>query len=701
MSDSTSRDEPVAGPEDVEGARKAGRGKEQDGKDRPARTGISRLPRPARDARFGGVFSAVRQDGEEPGHASAGRRDDHRHANPYAHSRGHGRPDLDPYEEGYGYRDRPRCPALSGRDRGDFGHRPGARRDETGAYPGHGRKDFHGRLPFADRHFPDRRPGNGAFRYEGYGREDASGRSSFEHGPRERRPDSGFRAKPWERGRSGSFRSRDEGDGGFPYRRPAPLPHGRRFGEEGGREETRLEPRTRDRSQARQEEAPRLGHGGLSSHGREAFAPATRDVRPVAGRREQASAGHEPAPARVRRAQDGVYDVLILGAGAAGLACAARCRELGLSVCVVDRAREPGRKLSLAGGGRVNFTNRHLSPNDYLCSRPDFVPPVLENFGWRDALALVEGLELPWEEREGGRLFLKVPGSEFVKALVSVCRGDDFSLCLSEVFHPRDIRLEGRDGGVSLSTRDGTRRRARRLVVALGSPACPFSGSSGMGYALAQALGHGLVTPEAALTPLVLPEGSELLGLQGVSVPVTLATCQRSFAGNLLFTHDALSGPVALKASLFWQKEAPVTINFLPTEDVEALLSDSGAGRGTPRSVLSRHLPQALVDKIVPEDLRSRRCAEIARATRNELAARIKAYRLTPAGLAGLRRAEVCRGGVDTREIDPLSFASRLHPEVQFVGEVLDVTGLLGGYNLHWAFASGCLAAEALRGALR
>ena len=392
------------------------------------------------------------------------------------------------------------------------------------------------------------------------------------------------------------------------------------------------------------------------------------------------------------------YDVIILGAGASGLSCALRCTELGLSVCVIDRERTPARKLAICGGGRANFTNSSLTPDCYLCGTPGFVDPVLDAFSTMGMTRFMDSLGLPWEKREGGRYFLATSARDLVSALIRGCKKGRFALRTGLNVPADGVRVS--DGSVTLTAKDGTSVKGRHLVLALGSPACPAVGATGFGYALAQALGHHVITPEAALTPFILPEDSALFGLQGVSLPVELTVggeTKRTFRDDLLFTHEGLSGPAALKASLFWHRDEPVTIDFFAGQDPGPIFSDEQCGRGTPRSILSKRMPQSLVDSLVPAELLDRRCAEIAKAEREGLLQNLRKYTLVPAGTAGLRFAEVCRGGVDTSEVVPMTFFSRVVPGLSIIGELLDVTGILGGYNLHWAIASGRLAAIALR----
>ena len=393
--------------------------------------------------------------------------------------------------------------------------------------------------------------------------------------------------------------------------------------------------------------------------------------------------------------RSGLTDVIILGAGAAGLMCAAHLVDLGLSVCVLDRSRTPARKLALAGGGHANFSNRNISPSHYVCGQEGFVAPVLEKMGTDAMVRTMELLGMGYEEREKGKLFLTGTGADLARALLARCRKGDFTLLLGEhlredCVRPEEERLMVRSQGARLA--------ARHVVLALGSPACPASGATGLGYAMAQHLGHSVITPRAALTPLTLPETSPWLALSGVSLPVKLTVCDTTISDDMLFTRTGLSGPAILKASLYWKEGEALEIDLLPHE-LHGLFGDEN-GKRTPRSVLSRLMPQRLADLVLPENLANRRCAELSREMREELEERVHALKILPSSRAGLRQAEVCMGGVDCAEIEPVTFASKIENRVSIIGEMLDVTGHLGGYNLHWAFASALLCADAVANSL-
>lgn len=387
-------------------------------------------------------------------------------------------------------------------------------------------------------------------------------------------------------------------------------------------------------------------------------------------------------------------DVLIIGAGAAGLMCAREAASAGLRVVVLERGPVPGRKLAVSGGGKANFTNREVSTRHYRCDGAmgsEFCAPALRAFTPEHMLRLVRAWRLPFEERDHGQLFLTVSAQRLVQALKDDClKGGCRLVCNANVTEARLL-----PDGFAVRTPQGLWRGAA-MVLAMGGPAWPQAGGSGAGYKLAAAFGHGIVPPRPALSPLRLASGSPLLDLTGISLPVRISAGERLWEDDLLFTHEGLSGPAALKASLFWKEGTPLMLDFLPHDNLAAMLDAPQAGKQTPRAMLARHLPQRLVDALLPQETARRKAAELSRAARQAIVDAVQRHTVTPTGIAGLQKAEACAGGVKTDEIDPNDMRSRLCPGLFIVGELLDVTGLLGGYNLHWAWASGTAAARAL-----
>ena len=387
-------------------------------------------------------------------------------------------------------------------------------------------------------------------------------------------------------------------------------------------------------------------------------------------------------------------DVLILGAGAAGLMCARHAAASGLNVVLLERGPVPGRKLAVSGGGKANFTNRTVSPHDYRCEGSKgnaFCAAALKGFTPETMLHLVREWNLPFEERTHGQLFLTVPAQRMVRALVDDCRKHGCHIACNTAV----TGVQAHGEGFRVQTDSGT-WQGKTLVLALGSPAWPQAGGSGAGFRLAAELGHTVIPPRAALAPFKLTDNSPLLSLTGISLPVCVTLGQHQWQDDLLFTHDGLSGPAALKASLYWNQGMALTLNFLPSQDVAALLDSPQTGKQTPRALLARHLPQRLVDALLPQEWARRKAAELSRTARLAIVDAVQKHSITPSATAGLKKAEACSGGVNTDEVDPKTMRSRVCENLFVVGELLDVTGLLGGYNLHWAWASGMAAAREL-----
>ena len=394
------------------------------------------------------------------------------------------------------------------------------------------------------------------------------------------------------------------------------------------------------------------------------------------------------------------FDVLIAGAGPAGLTCAYEAASRGLHVLLLDGGDKPARKLAISGGGKANFSNLSVTPADYLCrSDPDFCKVALNAMPPNEILRRMQKWKLPVEEREQGRLFLSVPAMRLVAELEKACAAHGCQLVRQSKVQA--VRRENDGFAVDCGK---SIWRARSVVLALGSPASPKAGGSHAGWRIAAALGHSVAPARAALTPFKLSGDtkleSSLLAISGISLPARLTLpeavdgTRRSFTDYLLFTHTGLSGPLILSASLFWRNGQTIELDLLPDLSLEAML-DANEKR-SPRTLLREHLPQRLIDAVLPAELAQRKTAELSRQARRQINTSVHALKITPAGLEGFDKAEVCSGGVDTAEIDPARMESRLVPNLHIIGELLDVTGRLGGYNLHWAWASGSMAGRAL-----
>ncbi|MEG6506663.1 NAD(P)/FAD-dependent oxidoreductase [Nitratidesulfovibrio sp. 1201_IL3209] len=409
-------------------------------------------------------------------------------------------------------------------------------------------------------------------------------------------------------------------------------------------------------------------------------------------------------------------DVIILGAGASGLFCAMTAAARGRRVTLVDHARATGRKVRIAGGGKCNFTNLEMHAKHYVGGNPHFPKSALARFTPWDMVSLVSENAIAWEEREHGQLFCLHAADDVADLLERRCRaagcrfllgqrvegvehdGTAFVVTIAPAQAPGSDTDSDAEPGPQAAGRGGpgtpVRLRAASLVVATGSPAWPQVGATDIGHRIARRFGHAVAPPRPVLAPLAMPPQWPLHGLAGIALPARVTTAGVSFTLPLLFTHRGISGPAALQASCHWQPGAPVEIDFLPGENLDEMLRVPEHGKLLARTLLGRLLPTRLADRLVPPDISDRRIAELSRTARAALHAAVHAHAAVPAGTEGMRKAEAAAGGVRVDRISSRSMESALRPGLFFTGEVLDVTGQLGGYNLHWAWASGKAAGE-------
>lgn len=400
------------------------------------------------------------------------------------------------------------------------------------------------------------------------------------------------------------------------------------------------------------------------------------------------------------------HDVLILGAGAAGLLCGLTAARRGRSVTILDQGAQPGRKLRASGGGRCNCTNLNAAPARYLSQNPRFTAQALARFTPRDFLDLLRELRLSAHEEDDGQMFCDQGAVALAEALESACReaGCRFLLgrAAAAVAPPR---REGDPFRVETNPPDpGGPLLARRLVLALGSPAWPALGGSDSVARLAGALGLAHLPARPALAPLLLAgaEASLCRELAGVSLVATVSCPGASFTGGLVFTHQGLSGPAALNASSRWRRGEALVIDLAPEADLDALFRDATRAKSLARTVMAGLLPRRLAEAVLdglPKSLRDaaeRKCAELSRAQIEALSNAVHAWRVTPKATAGMARAEAASGGLDTAAFSAKTMRCRALPGLYAIGEALDVAGELGGFNLHWAWASAFAAGNAL-----
>lgn len=387
-------------------------------------------------------------------------------------------------------------------------------------------------------------------------------------------------------------------------------------------------------------------------------------------------------------------DVLILGAGASGLMCAVEAGKRGRRVRVIDHAATAGTKIRLAGGGKCNFTNRDVTAEHFVCQTPHFVKSALSRYTQWDFIDLLQRHQVRYHERDLGRYFCDDSAEEIVRLLLAECAAVSVKLQLECSIQQVQ---RGPDGIFSVLTDQG-RFRCESLVVALGGLSWPSANPSALGYDLARQFGLNIIPPGPGLVPLtLLPEDKgRLTALAGIALEAEVRFAGQSFRENLLFTHRGLSGPVVLQVSTYWQAGQSIQVNLLPDIDLNTELL--AAKRATPRrhvrTLLTQYLPKRLVDAFVAAACGDRPVGEVGNRDLQQLAAGFHNWSVLPAGDEGYRTAEVTRGGVDCHELSSKTMEVRSVPGLYFTGEVLDVTGWLGGYNLQWAWSSGWCAGQ-------
>ena len=386
------------------------------------------------------------------------------------------------------------------------------------------------------------------------------------------------------------------------------------------------------------------------------------------------------------------YDVIILGAGAAGLMCAARAGQRGLRVALLERAEKPGKKILISGGGRCNFTNVDASPANYLSANPHFAKSALARYRPADFIALVDKHGIAWHEKTLGQLFCDGSARQIVEMLLAECPDSVDLVCNAEV---SAVVKDGEDFAVSAS---GETYTAPALVIATGGPSIPKMGASGFAYELARQFGLKVVEPRPALVPLTLG-GEDVLfrELSGVSAPVTARAGKTEFAEAALFTHKGLSGPAILQISSYWKPGEDVGIAFLPDSTGEWLVdAKRDRPRATLRAVLREHLPDRLADALAERLGLERELGNMPDKELRAAAQRLANWRFRPNGTEGFAKAEVTIGGISTAELSSQTMEAKKVPGLYAIGEAVDVTGWLGGYNFQWAWASGVACGEAL-----
>ena len=387
------------------------------------------------------------------------------------------------------------------------------------------------------------------------------------------------------------------------------------------------------------------------------------------------------------------YDAIIVGAGGAGLMCAAVAGQRGRRVLLIDHADEPGKKILISGGGRCNFTNSNTASDRYISANKHFAKSALSRYTAQDFIALVNRHGIAWHEKTLGQLFCDGSAKQIVAMLLDECPDDTVTLSLGQSI----TGISHRDAGYHVEY-GGKSAVAPSLVIATGGPSIPKMGATGFAYDIARQFGLKVVEPRPALVPFTLG-GEETLfrSLSGVSAPVIASCGKTAFREAALFTHKGLSGPAILQISSYWRHGEPVSINFLPDAKPDWLMQ---LKREQPRLSLSKamneRLPTRLSETLLERIMLSGDLGNMADRKLEEAARRLSDWRFMPNGTEGYAKAEVTAGGISTAELSSKNMEARQMPGLYAIGEAVDVTGWLGGYNFQWAWASGWAAAQTL-----
>ncbi|MGS0755358.1 NAD(P)/FAD-dependent oxidoreductase [Roseateles sp. GG27B] len=400
------------------------------------------------------------------------------------------------------------------------------------------------------------------------------------------------------------------------------------------------------------------------------------------------------------------FDLVVVGAGAAGLFCAGQAGQRGLRVLLIDHAERLAEKIRISGGGRCNFTNRDTTPANFLSDNPAFCRSALARYSSQDFIALVQKHSIAFHEKHKGQMFCDDSSEQIIQLLLSECQAGGvqrWQPCSVQAVRSIGGGADGRSA-FELDTSRGP-VQSRLVVVATGGLAIPKIGATDWGMRLAKQFGHAIIEPRAALVPLTFSaqDWAPFAALSGLSLPVSVTVGQGKTRGrfleDLLFTHRGLSGPAVLQISSYWTEGQSLTIDLAPeVKLIQQLQEAKSSSRRQLSNEVAEWFPQRLVQAWLDRlnIVGSRTMAECKDRDLQTLASQLQGWQLQPDGSEGWRKAEVMRGGVDTRELSSQSMESKRVPGLHFIGEVVDVTGWLGGYNFQWAWASAAACARSL-----
>lgn len=386
-------------------------------------------------------------------------------------------------------------------------------------------------------------------------------------------------------------------------------------------------------------------------------------------------------------------DVIIIGAGAAGLMCAIEAAKRGRSVLVLDHANKPGKKILMSGGGRCNFTNLYIEPEKFISANPHFCKSALSRYTQWDFIELVKQYSIEHHEKTLGQLFCNNKSKDILNMLLSECEKHHVSIKLNHAV----ANIEKQSAGFILAA-NGKRFQCDSLVIATGGLSIPTMGASPFGYRVAEQFGLKVLPTRAGLVPFTLHahDKQKLSTLTGVALKSVVSNTRISFAENILFTHRGLSGPAALQISSYWLPGEAIDVNMCPEVGVHQWLSDlkQNASKKQLKNALAEVLPQSVIETFIDKHLLAKKCVELRDQEILTIANSVQQWQLRPNATEGYRTAEVTLGGVDTQALSSKTMQVNDIAGLYFIGEVVDVTGWLGGYNFQWAWSSGWAAGQ-------
>jgi predicted Rossmann fold flavoprotein len=391
------------------------------------------------------------------------------------------------------------------------------------------------------------------------------------------------------------------------------------------------------------------------------------------------------------------FDVVVIGAGGAGMMCAIHAGRRGRKVALIDHATVIGRKILISGGGRCNFTNINAGPDNYVSNNPHFHKSALSRYSPGDFIEMVEKHRIAYHEKKLGQLFCDGSASQIVDMLMNECDKAGATFLKGRIV--KEVKREAQDSNFLIHTHNET-ITCESLVIATGGLSIPQIGATGFGYQIAQQFGLKVVETNPALDGFNFSSAdlSKFKELTGVSVDSVVSVNKVAFRENILFTHNGLSGPASLQASLYWKKGNPISINIAPDIDPIGYFNERFADGSNKevKNILAEIIPRRLAEILCQMENIKGNVSELSEVKMRALAARLENWQITPQGTVGYKKAEVTRGGVDTNALSSTTMEAKKVPGLYFIGEVVDVTGQLGGYNFQWAWASGSAAGHAV-----